>query len=441
MSLPLSLFLATVFGALLGLGRESSSHQDDVTSGIRTFSLVSLMGGLAGVFYLRGNLSLLVIIMTAVCALILAYYIVGSLISCHPGMTTEVALLYAFFIGFLTVSELLSIQLILALVVVAILIVSLKEQTKKFVRGISTGEMRSFVIYAVLALVVLPFLPNTSVRLSDVPTLSEMMVGFNLSLGSLAGVELLNPRTLWFIVVLITGIDVAGYVLGRFLGDKRSSLVASLVGGMVSSTATTQALAQKSVRIKAVNGLVGAAVMANMASFFQIFLLLAPLNRPLLKTVAPVVILLIVTSFVIGLFFLSRRDHVEDAVSGVSDEVKRERKIFSLKSALKFALLLTIIKVVTKVCLVLFGQSGFLFSSVLASLAGLDAILINLADNAGKTMLLPAALLVFVLVNATNLISKSVYAVVQGSRQFSLRFSIAMGLVIVSSLIGYLVLV
>ncbi len=441
MSLPLSLFLATIFGGLLGLGRESSINHNDVTSGIRTFSLVSLMGGLAGVFYLRGSLSLLIMIVSAVCALIIAYYVVGSLVSRHPGMTTEIVLLYAFFIGFLTVSELLSIQLILALVVVAILIVSLKEQTKKLVLGISAGEMRSFVIYAVLALVVLPFLPNTSVRLSDIPALNEMMAGFNWSLGALADVELLNPRTLWFIVVLITGIDVAGYALGRFLGDKKSSLVASLIGGMVSSTATTQALAQKSLRTTAVNGLVGAAVIANMASFFQIFLLLAPLNRMLLKTIAPVVILLIITSFIIALFFLSRRDQEAETLAGVSEEVKRERKIFSLKSALKFALLLTIIKVVTKVCLVIFGQGGFLFSSMLASLVGLDAILINLADNAGKTIVLPTALLVFILVNATNLVSKSVYAVIQGSREFSLRLSIAMGIIILSSFLGYMVLI
>ncbi len=440
MSLPFLLFLAGIFGALLGLGRENSNREEDTTSGIRTFSLTSLMGGIAGVFYLADKMPLVALCMAAVSGLIIAYYVVGSLITRHPGMTTEILLLYTFFLGFLTVSELMPIQLIVALVVVAILIVSLKEQTKKIALGISTGEMRSFIVYAVLALVVLPFLPNTSVQLGNLPGLNEVLEGFNLELGSLASLELLNPRTLWFIVVLITGIDVAGYALGRFLGDKKSSLVTSLIGGMVSSTATTQALAQRSLRSQAVNGLVGSAIVANMASFFQIFLLLAPLNRTLLKTIAPVVFVLIVVSFLVALFFLSRHQQETAAITGVADDVQKERKIFSLKSALKFAVLITVIKILTKVCLALFGQAGFVFSSVLASLAGLDAVLINLAEAAGRTVALPTTALIFLLINATNLISKSVYAAVQGSRKFALRLAVAMLIIISSSVAGYLLL-
>lgn len=438
MSLPFLFFLAGIFGALLGLGRENSNREEDTTSGIRTFSLTSLMGGVTGVFYLADKMPLVALCMAAVCGLIIAYYVVGSLLTKHPGMTTEILLLYTFFLGFLTVSELMPIQLIVALVVVAVLIVSLKEQTKKIALGISAIEMRSFVVYAVLALVILPFLPNAPVYLSDLPGLNEVLEGFNLQLGSLANLELLNPRTLWFIVVLITGIDVAGYALGRFLGDKKSSLVTSLIGGMVSSTATTQALAQRSVRSStAVNGLVGSAIVANMASFFQIFLLLAPLNRLLLKTIAPVVFILIMVSFLVALFFLSRPQQETAIIAGVADDVQKERKIFSLKTALKFAALITVIKILTKVCLTLFGQGGFMFSSVVASLAGLDAILINLAEVAGKTVALPTAALIFILINATNLVSKSVYAAVQGSRKFALRLAVAMLIIISSSVVGY----
>jgi uncharacterized membrane protein (DUF4010 family) len=78
------------------------------------------------------------------------------------------------------------------------------------------------------------------------------------------------------IVVLITGIDVFGYILGRMVGNKNGFALTSFMAGFVSSTSATQSLAQRSNNTRFVNHLVGAAVLANLASFLQIFLLVGP---------------------------------------------------------------------------------------------------------------------------------------------------------------------
>ena len=64
-------------------------------------------------------------------------------------------------------------------------------------------------------------------------------------------------------------------------------------------------------------------------------------------------------------------------------------------------------------------------SSIIASFAGIDAILVNLADMAGDTINFKFAFLTFILINATNLASKTVYSFLQEKRSFALRFMFA----------------
>ncbi len=438
MSVPLQLFLSTIVGALIGLERESSSAEgNSADSGIRTYALVSLLGSLAGIFFSKQIIVAFLVLAVSVCALIISYYIVGSAVTKKPGMTTEISLVATFFVGFLLATNIISVQIILALLVVILLILSVKEKTKKFMIGVSRKETETFISYAVVALVILPFLPNTSIRLGDISFLSSILSSYHVSLGSFGALELLNPYKLWLVVVLVTGIDVFGYALARIFGHKKSFTLTSFVGGFISSTSTTQALATKSRSGFSVNTLVGAALVANLASFFQVFLLVGPLNPGLLAKLSPIIFGIIFVALVAAVFFLTKKELQLVSVAGAEEETKQDRKIFSLKSALQFALLLTAVKLATKICLILFGKSGFIISSVLASLAGLDAILINLAEMAGKTITFNMALLTFVLVNATNLASKVVYSFIQGSRKFAIKLSLSMLVVVVSSLVVY----
>ncbi|MFN5170513.1 MAG: DUF4010 domain-containing protein, partial [Cyclobacteriaceae bacterium] len=140
-----------------------------------------------------------------------------------------------------------------------------------------------------------------------------------------------------------------------------------------------------------------------------------------LTAIIPSILIMVSVAGVLAYYFLVKKEPAEAA----TPESKKSEAIFSLLPALKFAALLIVIKIVTKISLILFGQAGFVISSIIASFAGLDAILVNLAEMAGKSITFEFAFLTFVMVNTTNLLSKSFYSWLQGSRGFAVKFLIA----------------
>ncbi len=428
----INLILSIIFGATIGLERESYNPGDNSTiGGIRTYALICLSGALTGILSVNGFLSLGILLASVFFVLVISYYIVGSLTTKDFGMTSELSAIITFLIGLLLVIKIIPLQIVVAIFVVLIFIMSVKSKTTQLVAGISRQELQSFISYAIIALLVLPVLPDTSYKLADIPLLAEILRGVNVDLGQFSTLDLINPRKIWMVVVLITGIDVFGYVLGRIVGNKKGFALTSFMAGFVSSTSATQSLAQRSNNTSFVNHLVGAAVLANLASFLQIFLLVGPLNPKWLVSIVPSILMMILTAGIISYHFLKKPEPNDEA----EGQVKKPTKIFSLLPALKFAGILIVVKIVTKVCLILFGKSGFIISSVIASFAGIDAIMVNLADMAGNSISFKFAFLTFILVNATNLLSKTGYSYIQGTRSFATKFLIsALTIILVSAI-------
>jgi uncharacterized membrane protein (DUF4010 family) len=416
-----NLLLALVFGATVGLERESNNPNDPHVGGIRTFSLISLMGALAGIFYQHQYESISLIIIIGFFLLLISYYVSEAVHTRDFGITSELSAIVTFLLGLMVMLSIIPLQIVVAIFVVVVFILSLKARTRQLVAGLTSQEVQAFISYAIIALVALPVLPDYSYKLKDLPMLSDILKGLNVELGQFDNLDLINPRKIWMIVVLITGIDVFGYILGRIAGSKNGFALTSFMAGFVSSTSATQSLAQRSNNTPFINHLVGAAILANLASFLQIFLLIGPLNAKWLLAIAPSILIMIFTAGVIAYIFLKKKEPEEEK----EEQSKKATAIFSLLPALKFAGLLIVIKIFTKICLILFGQSGFIISSVIASFAGLDAIIVNLADMAGNTITFEFAFLTFLMVNATNLLSKSLYSYLQGNRNFALKFLIS----------------
>ena len=431
------IFLSVLIGAAIGLERQSGATQE-VPGGIRTYSLVALFGAIGGVLYTSGSSLLFALMTVFIVSLVMAHYIIYSLMSKKLGFTSELAVFFAYLLGFLVTTSSLPLQIVISVFVVVLLILSFKSKVKNFMKRVSRNDTEAFISYAIIALVVLPFLPNVSIHVSDIPLLQTILNGYNISLGAFGGMEIFNPRNIWYIVALVTGIDVLGYLLGKLFGNKQSFVLTSLIGGFISSTSTTQVLANKSKKTGIINPLVGAALIANMASIFQIFLLVGPLNSSWLVSITPTLILIILSAAILGCFFLLRKDQHEKEETTRDSTAEKKSKIFSLVPALKFALILIAVKFITKICLVAFGNSGFILSSMIASLAGLDAIVINLADMAGKTINYHTALLTLILVSATNMGGKVVYAFLQGKKSFAFKLSISLAIIIAISFAGLL---
>lgn len=438
------LVLAFIIGAVIGLERERSVEKlQDINKeiyaplGLRTFSLISTLGAIVGLMVAK-FITLAILISSGLFIILIAYYIFHTIKTHDIGITTEISLIYSYIIGLLIALEVFPIQLTLAISVVVLVVLSRKTEIKNILGDIKNTELNAFTSFALIALVILPFLPNRSITFNDVPNLNEILVGFNLNLGQFSSVEIFNPFKLWLIVALITGVNLVGYVLSRSIGNKRGWILASIAGGFVSSTATTLTLAHKSKQhTSAINNYIAAAIFANLASFFQIGFLIAVLSAAFFAQSFLTISALIVSSTLLGFYFIKKSDGNEVA-EDISKNTK-EQGIINLVPALKFAVLFLAITLISKIALIFFGENGFLVTTALGSIVGLDAVIINTTQLVGSTVDYRVGVIALIIANAVNLTSKTIYSFVQGNREFAVKFGISMAFIIASSFVGLLV--
>lgn len=437
---PVKLLLSFLLGAVLGLEREVNAKKDlrgDKTNqkiavlGLRSFSLVAGLGSLTALIMTQFPL-MAAILSGSFFVLLIMYYFFDSSFSKDSGITTELGVFFSFLIGFLISANLLPVQVVVALTVVVILLLSRKEYIKSLLEDVQKREINALISFAILAFVILPFLPNQDYSLNSLG-LNQTLQNTPLNLQQISNLELINPFKLWLIVVLITGVDLLGYILERFLGQKKGWLITSLVGGFVSSTATTISIAQESKNTKSQSPLLAGAVFSNLVSFLPIAILLITLNSALFVSFFPVLITMSVVALIIGFYFLKvSTKHKKDKSQ---KNVNSNPQIFSLNSALRFMGIYLVVNIVSKIALEFFGNTGFLITSAIASVTGIDAVVINTAQLTNQRIDLSLGILALLIANGVNLLAKSVYSFIQGSKEFAYKFTISMVIIIISSFI------
>lgn len=440
---PLKFLIAFALGSVIGLEREINEQKDikgdtkgkHAILGVRSFSLIAGLGCITGSLY--GLFPIIAgLLFAGFILLLILFYYFDTKLTTDPGVTTEIAVLYSFILGFLVFTNVLPMQLIIAITVVLVLLMSRKEDIKEFISNIQKREINALVSFGILALVILPFLPNETYALSDFSGVQSFLQNVGWNFDRVANLELFNPFKLWLIVVLITGVDLFGYILERTIGRSGGRTIAAIVGGFVSSTATTISLAQESKRSKSISPLLAGAEFANAISFLPIAILLATLNPSLFISFLPVLITITLVPTVIGIWYLYQsRKEGNGKNKKINEDLAADHKIFSITSALKFVGIYLLINVISKVALEFFGTSGFLITTILGSLTGIDAIVINTAQLAGSAIDMTLAVWALILANGTNLLAKSAYSFMQGSKQFAFKFFISMVAIIIFSLI------
>src|SRR5262249_6051637 len=153
-------------------------------------------------------------------------------------------------------------QLALALAVVVTAILAVKVPLHSFVHALSHEELVASLKFGLLALVLLPLLPNRSFGPLDAPWVGDSLRALGVREETLAQLALLNPYKLWLIVVMISGLGFVGYVLVRLLGPQRGFVLTGLAGGLVSSTSVTLAMAEQSKRTPQWSNPISGAVLA-----------------------------------------------------------------------------------------------------------------------------------------------------------------------------------
>jgi len=212
-SILLKLGVALGLGLLVGLQRERTASR---VAGFRTFPLITALGALCALMAQSFGGSIVAVGLAALAAIV----VIGNLAlikggEIDPGLTTEAAMLVMYCVGaYLVVGQMAAA---IAMGGVVAVLLHLKPQMHTLARALGDRDFKAVMQFVVVTLVILPVLPNRAY----------------------GPYQVLNPFHLWLMVVLVVGISLSGYVIYKCFGDKAGTFVGGILGGLISSTATT----------------------------------------------------------------------------------------------------------------------------------------------------------------------------------------------------------
>jgi uncharacterized membrane protein (DUF4010 family) len=260
-------------------------------------------------------------------------------------------------------------ELAAAITVVVVLVLTFKPNLQSFAARVNREDIWAGLEFAIVWIVVLPILPNRTYGPLDV----------------------LNPHEIWLMVVLVSGINLAGYVLSQVYGAQRGIRLAGVLGGLVSSTFVTFDFARRSRRTdqQHFSDLFALAIaIASTGMFFRVLLIALIANVALgLALTIPMLAGAAVMALGVAVMAWRARQESEEGIETPDRQVARSP--FALRPALQFALIFAIVLWLSKAAEVTLGETGSYLSGIIGGIPGLDAITLSmgkLASTSGSTL-------------------------------------------------------
>lgn len=382
--------LSLALGLLAGVQRGwtlRNQEQGSRFAGIRTFALIGLAGGLAGVLHAHSRGPATAIIVAAAALIVAGYYRTSVKFGTVSGTSGIVGLL-VLACGFLSGSG--EHLLGSAIAVVMVLLLAMREQLHGWVGRLTEDEVVSIARFALIAVVILPILPDA---------------GYG-PYGAW------NPRQLWLVVVLVSGFSFAGYFGAKLLGPTRGIIATAAAGSMVSSTAVTASLAHRMRDGQGDQAILAAGVsVASVVMFLRVLMLtgfLAPFALvPFARLVGPA----IVGSLLPAIWYLRRARTTPDAPA---DQV-RLRNPFDLWPAVMLTALVMALTVTARWVLDQYGDRGLAVVLAISGSVDVDSAIITMGElPAGSLTPRMAGLILAAPVTLNSLFKASVAVSVGG---------------------------
>lgn len=376
-----NLAIATAIGLLIGFQREWRDvelEKQRTFAGARTFALTGFVGGLAGIIG-DGGVVLVALGLAAVAGLAIAAYWAEARDKPGAGGTTEVAVIATYLLGALATRG--DATLAAAGGVLVAILLALKPLIQRLTQTIDAAEIEAALRFLAISVIVLPILPNE---------------GFG-------PYQALNPRQIWWLVVLISGLSFLGYWLTKLFGA-RGVLLTGLVGGLASSTATTLSLSRL-VRNGTTSARAGAAgiIAANVVMMARVVMLLSAVSVNVLQAIWPALAAGALVGLVAAALFWRRETPGEEPV--------RLGNPMELRPALVFAALLAFVALASRFASEAFGDRGVYALAFVTGFGDVDAISLTAAGQARSGGLSPetagGAVLIAV---ASNIVVKAALA-------------------------------
>ncbi len=385
---------ALVIGALIGLEREFYQQKEDAPdfAGIRTFSLIALLGSVTAFLATDFGISLAVIALGGLILMTtVSYSRALSRSDTETGITTEVAAILTFLFGALVMGDHAIVAI--ALAVITSLLLTFKGKLHEFIRNMSSDDIHVTLQFALVAAVIFPLLPNRTID----------------PLG------LLNPSQIWLMVVFVSGIGFSGYVLMKILGTSQGINLMGILGGLASSTATTISFSSASREYpQMAQHYARAVVLASAVMFPRVLFLILVIYPPLaLKVIIPFTLMLITGLLFI---FVSQKNKLTETTT-IHPEYKITNPL-KLSTAIKFGLLFAFVLIVVEYSQTFLGSSGVYLASFLTGLTDVDAITLSVTRLAKSTQLSSDVAGMSVIIAALmNTVSKGAISYFSGSRE------------------------
>jgi uncharacterized membrane protein (DUF4010 family) len=359
LELALRLAAALGLGLLMGLEREFAQRGEEASfGGVRTFALISVSGAAAG--YAGEALQqphLILAAFAGIAALVVVSYVASSRQG-NLGMTTEVSALLTFVLGALCVHGYVSAAA--AIGVVAVLLLALKNALHTLAARIESRDVEATLRFALITAIVLPLLPD---RTYGPPPF-----------------DVLNPYEIWLMVVLIAGLNFAGYVLVKLMGAEHGLGLTGLLGGLVSSTALSLGFAQRS---KAEPGqsraLALGILLAWTVMFVRVIAEVAVVNPALVRRMVPTAGALAVAGLAATFYLHRTRARARGKAATATTPSKNP---LELRMAVQFGLLYAAITLGARAAQHFFGDAGLYAAGALAGVSDVDAITLSMANLA-----------------------------------------------------------
>ncbi len=355
-----SIAIAALGGAAVGVERQWSGHAGQSHfGGVRTFTLLGALAGIAGWLWSNEWYALGAILLAGGVALAIGGYIAASRRDVDG--TSEAAALVVLAAG--TLGGLGYWGLCSGTVAVTALLLIEKSRLHAIVSKLPEQGLRAAFRFAVMALIVLPLLPEGPY-------------------GPLGGIR---PRELWILVLFFSGLSFAGYAARLVAGPHQGYALAGLLGGLISSTNVTITFARNSrSEPEAARVLALGVVTACTVMYFRVVAacwILYPLSAlPLGRLLAAPAVLGIAMSLTALRLFRGRTANLAPPSNPLQ-----------AGSALQMALLFQAVLFATHAVRARWGGAGLAVSAAVLGLTDVDALTISMTNAAKAGSALEAA--------------------------------------------------
>lgn len=337
--------LALLLGLLVGMQRELKEVR---IAGFRTFALVTMFGTLST--YLAEDFSPWFILFGAVGVMVII--VVGNWQKIHlqilgAGMTTEVSLLLMYAVGaYIPVGQ---PAIAVAVAGSTAILLYIKPQLKGMLARLEDTDIRAIMQFVLISFIILPILPNQN----------------------FGPLEAFNPQRTWLLVVLIVGISLGGYLIYKFLGQRAGVALGGILGGLISSTATTVSYARRaSVGEGPARNSAVVIIIATSMIYPRVMVEIAIMAPDYFWQIAwPVMLMLL---FSIGISLYSYK-----MITDRTARLPEQRNPSELSSALTFGAVYTLVLFLVALTTEYLGDQYLFIVAAVSGLSDMDAITLS----------------------------------------------------------------